>query len=308
VTLCYLFSRRHPLGDHRATDWQRAHQDLAPQSSALGEEDEGAEALVATLNNLPEDRPTLTQLSECLSRTYQDGHSRAELEEVELLADGLNNRAVSLLDLDRENEAEQMLDAVLQTRPAHLQATYNRGVSRWGRGAITDTALLTQLSEMCQIHASHWEAPYCSGLIHSQRMDFASALKCFEQAIALGGTREVCSRLEQVRSVASRAPGHRMTMTGHTGDVTTLCFSGNSRSCLSASKDGTIRLWDVADGHCLRVFAGHEGSVTCACLSADGERVLSGGTDGTLRLWEAGTGNLVMALKNAGDIKCLGSA
>jgi len=48
---------------------------------------------------------------------------------------------------------------------------------------------------------------------------------------------------------------------------------------LSGSKDGTLKLWDVSSGRCLRTFEGHTQPDVRVSLSVDSQRALSGSTD-----------------------------
>ena len=57
---------------------------------------------------------------------------------------------------------------------------------------------------------------------------------------------------------------------------------------MTASRDGTARLWDVASGAALAVLKGHEGKVVQAAFSSDGTRIVTVSSDGTARLWEIG--------------------
>ena len=50
-------------------------------------------------------------------------------------ADSLNNRAVSLLDLGREAEADPLWGRALRSQPHHLEATYNQVLRDWQAGA-----------------------------------------------------------------------------------------------------------------------------------------------------------------------------
>jgi WD40 repeat protein len=72
---------------------------------------------------------------------------------------------------------------------------------------------------------------------------------------------------------------------GHTDTVESVVFSADSCRALSAGKDGTVRLWDVATGKELLRAEGHAGMVHAAVLSRDGRYALSGGIDGTVQLW-----------------------
>jgi WD40 repeat protein len=54
---------------------------------------------------------------------------------------------------------------------------------------------------------------------------------------------------------------------------------------ISASKDGSIALWDRETGRRTQELHGHEGAVTALALSPDGRSLLSGGHDGQLVHW-----------------------
>jgi len=86
------------------------------------------------------------------------------------------------------------------------------------------------------------------------------------------------------------------TWAGHEGSVHAVRFSADGRHALSGSGDGTLRLWDVGSGECVRVLRGHEGEVRAVSFSPEGRQALSGGRDGTLRLWDVGSGECVAVL------------
>jgi len=76
------------------------------------------------------------------------------------------------------------------------------------------------------------------------------------------------------------------TLHGHSGLVTSLAFSPDSRLLLSGSMDRTVRLWDISTGEEMRILKGHSGPVNCVAFSPDGQFALSGGEGGTLKLWD----------------------
>ena len=75
-------------------------------------------------------------------------------------------------------------------------------------------------------------------------------------------------------------------MRGHAKQVNAAAFSPNGARALTASFDGTARLWDAKTGAELRVFRGHTGRLVSVAFSADGSRVVTAG-EGGARVWEA---------------------
>ena len=57
---------------------------------------------------------------------------------------------------------------------------------------------------------------------------------------------------------------------------------------LTGSCDATAKLWDTAEGNCVRTFKGHTDRVCSVTFSPDGTHVLTGSLDGTAKLWPAG--------------------
>ena len=82
----------------------------------------------------------------------------------------------------------------------------------------------------------------------------------------------------------SEAGGNVRTLRGHSGFVSSLRFSADGRSLLSAGADGTARIWPTGREGAPQIFR-QAGPVHGAALSPDGARVLTWAPDGTARLW-----------------------
>ncbi|XP_015071000.1 uncharacterized protein LOC107015292 [Solanum pennellii] len=71
---------------------------------------------------------------------------------------------------------------------------------------------------------------------------------------------------------------------GHTGEILDLSWSKNNW-LLSSSTDKTVRLWQVGNDLCLRVFP-HSNYVTCIQFNpVNDEYFISGSIDGKVRIW-----------------------
>jgi WD40 repeat protein/serine/threonine protein kinase len=98
----------------------------------------------------------------------------------------------------------------------------------------------------------------------------------------------------------------RISLVGHTGDVTSAVFSPDSRSILTTSTDRTARLWDVTTGKTQRVFVGHRQVVVSGRFSPNGKWIVTASNDGTARVWSVETGQEWMTLP-AGPGKVFGA-
>jgi WD40 repeat protein len=88
---------------------------------------------------------------------------------------------------------------------------------------------------------------------------------------------------------------------GHTKGVNSVACSADGHRALSASDDGTLRLWDVDSGKELLKIQANAKGVRWAALSADGRRALSIGGDPDVRLWDLETGKEVRRFKDVGE-------
>ncbi len=68
--------------------------------------------------------------------------------------------------------------------------------------------------------------------------------------------------------------------------ITYLALSPDGRTLATASRDHSIRLWDVDTGTERRRLEGHRGTVTSLAWSADSKRLASGSNDGTALVWD----------------------
>ncbi|MCJ1312179.1 protein with putative role during mitosis [Agyrium rufum] len=94
------------------------------------------------------------------------------------------------------------------------------------------------------------------------------------------------------------------TLPGHDHSVSAVKFipsgaagaplSGNL--LVSASRDKTLRIWDVTTGYCVKTLHSHVDWVRDVAPSFDGRWLLSVGNDQTARIWDAGSGEMKITL------------
>jgi WD40 repeat protein len=81
----------------------------------------------------------------------------------------------------------------------------------------------------------------------------------------------------------------RAGLFGHRNAVVWVVFSPDGKTLASASKDRTIKLWDVAGEREIATLEGHTDWVNAVCFNRDGTLLASAGADGTVRLWDVAT-------------------
>ena len=83
---------------------------------------------------------------------------------------------------------------------------------------------------------------------------------------------------------------------GHFGYVNCVIFSSNGEWIVSASYDGTIRIWDAENKTQIRKLEEKEGYYNTVAISPDSKRIFSGSDDRKVKIWDAENGKLLKSL------------
>lgn len=117
-----------------------------------------------------------------------------------------------------------------------------------------------------------------------------------EPAQLQGWAQDVSEVLQQ--------PLSRALLRGHQEAVVHGELSPDGQHLVTASRDGTARLWRTDGQGEARVLAGHEGPVYHATFNpADGASVLTSSHDGTARLWRVSDGHLLRTFSHRGVVQ-----
>lgn len=73
---------------------------------------------------------------------------------------------------------------------------------------------------------------------------------------------------------------------GHRAPITDIKLSKNESRIVSASRDNTIRVWDVSSGACVTTYSGHDLPVGFVSYSLDEKYIISAGFEGITKIWD----------------------
>jgi tricorn protease-like protein len=106
------------------------------------------------------------------------------------------------------------------------------------------------------------------------------------------------------RFLSAQEPKERGSLRGHTNDVCSIAISADSKTLASASKDKTVKLWDLTTGKERATLKGHTSPVLAVAIAADGKTLASASADGTVKLWDLAAGKEQASLKGhaSGDL------
>ena len=117
-------------------------------------------------------------------------YPREKPEEASLLADGLNNRAVSLIDLGMREEALNIWKEALRADFLHLPSTFNSLLVKWRDGKITDIDAIKGLENILKERPERLAVNYYLGLIHLERDSTKEAIEKLKEAVTVERERK----------------------------------------------------------------------------------------------------------------------
>ncbi|MFC4051661.1 protein kinase [Actinomadura syzygii] len=223
-----------------------------------------------------------------------------------LLADGLSNQALSMLDLGHAERAEALWERALAADPHNPHAVYNRGLHRWRAARLTDAQLVAELRRVRETHPDVWACDHLLGLVLLERGDPAEAVPLLRSAAGRApDAPEPAAALE--RAGRADVPPPPLVLAGHANAVRAIALDPGGAFAVSGSADassppepgsegGAVRVWDLATGRCRHTLlpahaAGPDGGVRAVAASA--RHVASGGGDRVMLVWDVRDGRLL---------------
>lgn len=94
-------------------------------------------------------------------------------------------------------------------------------------------------------------------------------------------------------------------LNGHEQAVLAFSFAPGGQTLASASKDATIRLWDVKRRKEIRKINAHPSGTQAVCFGPKGKKLVSGGWDKTVKVWDALSGKKLKEFDMKSKVKAV---
>ena len=208
-------------------------------------------------------------------------YSRPDPDTAENTADTLNNRALSFLDLNQPDRAEQLWNEGLAGAPDHPESIYNQGLFLWRSGRIDDVELLSRINgskddqddkedKIRRIRTEGGALSHYSEESYNPAPEYRTGKEEQKQwmqlaAQQLGAESVTCAYMDENagRLAAGTSEGrlfvintddsHTLSLVGHNEKIESVCLHENL--VLSSSRSW-IKAWDAETGCCLASISG----------------------------------------------------
>ena len=149
-----------------------------------------AELLMHCFEPEPANRPpSMEQIADRLTQIYKEvagtEFPRPKPINATWTPDSINNRAISLLDLNKPEEAAKLFNQAIVMQPWHPAVTYNRTIISWRLAQLTDRGAVEQLETLIKMRPQMSGAVYGLGLAHRERGNLTSALDALNDALVI---------------------------------------------------------------------------------------------------------------------------
>lgn len=206
-----------------------------------------------------------------LGRHYQ----RQYPENIELRAGSLNNKALSMIDLNQPALADEYWMQALRQDPHYAIAIYNYGLEQWRRGEITDHDLLESLTLALEPKFDRTTIQELCNFIHLERGDLSTTSSEYREKTGyVDDGPEISDEFEiNVGKTLEQLPGNVPKV--HVIDIE---FGGER--ALTVSNDHYAKIWDLRRGKVVQeIFFGHTGKYIEAISASKDWRYLLASED-----------------------------
>ncbi|MFI7680585.1 protein kinase [Actinophytocola sp. NPDC049390] len=254
-----------------------------------------------------------TSLAEVHGEVLAASYGRPPPKPVRLLSDGLSNQALSLLDLGRAEEAEQLWRYAIGNDPHHLPSVYNFGLHRWRTGRQTGEELVSSVEAARALDTSAHSA-FLLGAVQLERHEDDLAGELLREAAAADPDGvDVAAALTAWREREPRRHADHRVHEKHTKKsylgvtVSSVATSADGGVVLTGDRKGGLVLWRPGERgrRAHHTLARRGSTVDAVGMDAAGTLGVAVRRDGFIELWDLRRGRARGGLMKVGDVRAL---
>jgi len=263
--------------------------------------------------------PSFLAVREALVEAYGEVcHKRLTREppdEVRLISDALNNRAVSLMDLNHEEEAVRAWRRALESDPHHPEAVFNLGILEWLRSGNPEREIVVRMEEVVKAPEYVGRGAHLLGRSLLALGDASNALKACELSlsaddaseswlkdfgIALIGTGKEQEAIDHLKNYLKGFPTDDEASGWLIGAQVRQGLADEAietiKSLPPGSEIGGAKPEDIARSFTFSVIEedlvlpGHGGWITGVAHFPRSDLILVGARDRSVKIWDSKTG------------------
>ena len=251
---------------------------------------------------------TLQECSKVLCKVFSsvDDRNIPRVEPPRLVdsPDTLNNRALSFIDLGKQDDALIIFDKAISLDNLHVGAAYNRGILLWRMAKITDSEIDNCLQGIAQNGQNISNAEYALGCLHIENGNFTSAILNFQHAIDLGAGHLAERELLFAKSFTSDLQylPTPPTQSAQIASIRSAVYSSSGRLAIFCDWHQVdvpwweYTVWDISTGRHVLNFEGSDFPYHVA-ISPDEKLAVASYFEPSLRIWDLSTGRMVGVLE-----------
>ena len=211
----------------------------------------------------PADRPESMQyLADQLVNIYEEEigvqYPRRQPRNAALTAESFSNKAISLIDLGRTDEALGLLKEAVDLEPGHPLILFNRELALWRCGKIKDSHIVKKLEENVQNRPLDPQSTFVVGLTQIERGNIKSAISSFERVLELNpqrnDIRKALQNLKEFKAYDSTCLTQYVLKKSDEHSIPSLFLSENEETLLVELAEGKYALLNSFDGKPLIKF------------------------------------------------------
>merc|ERR1712224_159646 len=88
---------------------------------------------------------------------------------------------------------------------------------------------------------------------------------------------------------------------GHNDEILDVAFNATGSKLVTASADGTARVYNTVSGACQAILIGHEGEISKVSFNPQGSKIITASSDRTCRIWDVESGDCLQVLEGHTD-------